>query len=175
MQIRSVNNAREKVRKVRNNAKEQYASAKKGKMREFAGERGAQMYVDVVKSYALEFAPMINYQEMDLWDETELMRSSVTFTPDPDKEVTEIEPEVQVVTVKGLHEFLTVEFPVKVPFEVSYRDTARGEVPQRALENWTPSFSQTDMVLMQLDNARRELGLYFKQPDSVRDSTDGGF
>jgi hypothetical protein len=173
MQIRAINEARSKVRTVRNNAQEQIASAQGGSQNARAQAGGRRVYLEVVKSYALELAPLVYEHNTELWTQTKLLEGAWTYQPsEEDKEVVGIEPETVGVTVKGLSEFLQTEFPVTARFEVRFRDTAKGDEPEVRQESWLPSFSQTDIVLLQLDEARKSLGLFLEGPDEVGVESD---
>jgi len=60
-------------------------------------------------------------------------------------------------------------------FEVTYRDSGSGSDTVTQQDSWLPSFSETDAVLVELDNARRKLGIYLEGPDEIdTDHSDYG-
>lgn len=175
MMIRSVNNAREKVREVRNTAREQYASAQGAGERSRAASRGAQVYLDVVKSYALEFAPLVAMDGLEMWDRTVLMEGEIEpdFAP-KHGEVVDVTPDKREFKIVGLRDLMKTDLPVTAEFEVTTRQKgARDETEVKTVE-WSPNVSQVDLVLIQLDKARSDLGLHFESPDSVRDRSEEG-
>lgn len=173
MQIRAINDARSKVRTVRNNAQEQIASAQGTSQNARAQSGGQRVYLEVVKSYALELAPLVAEHNQELWDETTLLAGEWTYQPsEEDKEIVGVEPESVGLQVDGLREFLQTEFPVTARFQVRYRDTAKGDEPELRQQSWLPSFSQTDVVVLQLDDARKSLGLFLEGPDEVGVESD---
>lgn len=177
MQIRAVNDARSKVRQVRNRAQEQIASAEP-RSRPRVQQGGQRVYLQVAKSYALELAPLIAEHDEELWAETALLNGEISYTRsggDDGKEIVGVEPDQYAVTIEGVEEWLATEFPLTAQFAVTYRDTAKGEEPVRRPQSWSPSFSQIDMVVLQLDNSRKDLGLFLEGPDEVPDESDEPF
>lgn len=172
MQIRAINQARSKVRTVRNNAQEQIASANSSQGGR-AERGGRRVYLEVVKAYALELAPLIAEHNQELWTQTPLMSGEWTYQPsDEDKEIIGIEPETASLTIEGLQEFLSREFPISARFDVRYRDTAKGDEPVPRIQRWQPAFSQVDLVVLQLDDARKDLGIYLEGPEEVGVESD---
>lgn len=173
MQIRAINEARSKVRTVRNNAQEQIASAQGTAQNSRAQSGGQRVYLEVVKSYALELAPLVAEHNRDLWENTTLLTGEWTYQPsEEDKEIVGIEPESVALQIDGLRNFLQTEFPVTAPFKVRFRDTAKGDEPVPRQQSWLPSFSQTDVVVLQLDDARKSLGLFLEGPDEIGVESD---
>jgi len=176
MQIRAINDARSKVRTVRNNAQEQIASAQGGSQNARAKAGGRRVYLEVVKSYALELAPLVAEYNHELWSDTTLIVGEWAYQPsEEDKEIVGIEPQTAGLEVNGLVEFLQTEFPVTAQFKVRFRDTAKGDDPKPRTQSWVPSFSQTDIVVLQLDDARKSLGLFLEGPDEHGGESDGNF
>lgn len=173
MQIRAINEARSKVRQVRNNAQEQIASAQNTSQNARAQSGGQRVYLEVVKSYALELAPLVHEHNGELWKQTTLLEGEWSYQPsEEDKAVVGIEPEMVALEISGLKEFLLTEFPVTARFQVGFRDTAKGDEPVTRRQSWLPSFSQTDAVVLELDNARKSLGLFLEGPDEVGVESD---
>ena len=174
MQIRAVNEARSKVRQVRNRAQEQIASA--GSRQSYAMSGGQRVYLQVVKSYALELAPLVAEHDEKLWQSKTLLSGEWTYRGrNEDKEIVDVHPEGVQLKINGLLEFLTTEFPAKAQFEVSFRDTAKGDAPETRVESWSPSFSQIDMIVLQLDQSRKSLGLFLEGLDEIPDESEEPF
>lgn len=172
MQIRAINQARSKVRTVRNRAQEQIASAQ-GQQAARAQSGGQRVYLEVAKAYALELAPLISEHNPELWESTRLLAGEWAYRPSiDDKEVLGISPESVSVEISGLKQFLKTEFPVTAVFQVRYRDTAKGDEPERRTQSWMPTFSEVDIVVLQLDEARKSLGLFLEGPEEVGVESD---
>jgi len=167
MQIRGINQARSKVRDVRNRAQEQIASANVSQ-RSRVARGGRTIYLQVVKSYALEFSPLIQTHDDDLWSKEKLLESKWFHSPpDSDKQVVDIDPEGRQVQITGLVEFLATEFPIKSSYTVTFEDSASGETADEFTSTWTPSFAEIDSILFRLDRSRTRLGLYLEGPNEI--------
>lgn len=178
LQIRSINEARSKARDVRNRAQEQIASATKSEAPR-ARHGGERVYLEVVKAYALELAPLIaaHNDGLDgLWSDSTLMAGTWRHTPQQDnREIMDVEPEAAGVEIDGIRGLIQTDFPVTSRFEVTYRDSGSGSDTVTQQDSWLPSFSETDAVLVELDNARRKLGIYLEGPDEIdTDHSDYG-
>jgi len=166
MQIREINNARSRVRSVRNSAHEQINSAHR-KKESTVREKGCRVYLEVVKSYAMELAPLIKNKTSELWDQKELFDVEIFHTPKRNKDVVDISPNPASATVTGIKGLLETEFPIRASFEVTYSDTAAGDRSMTEIGDYTPSFSEIDMVVMEIDRARQQFGLYLTGPDEI--------
>jgi len=166
MQIREINNARSRVRSVRNNAHEQINSAPP-QQSAAVRDRGCRVYLEVVKSYAMELAPLIRNKTPELWSEDELLDVEINHKPKRQKDVVDINPITASTTVTGIRGLLRTEFPIKARFDVEYSDSASGSQTYHEIGEWTPSFSEIDMIVMQIDQARQKLNLYLTGPDEI--------
>ena len=165
MQIRSINQARQKVRDVRNTAQEQIASASAATLSK-AERGGSQVYLQVVKAYALEFAPLVAQHDEKLWSEETILKGAWE-NPEPDTklEVLDVDPEAAAVEITGIAQFLSTQFPVSARYQVTLRDSGSGEKTVTRQSTWVPTFAEIDSVLLALDQSRSRLGLYLEGPD----------
>ncbi len=171
MQIREINNARSRVRSVRNNAQEQINSAPRQQASDVR-QRGARVYLEVVKSYAMELAPLIRDKTPHLWKEEQLLDVEIYHTPQHEKDVVDIRPTPASTTVVGIKGLLETEFPIRAAFDVTYADTASGEQTVPEMGEFTPSFSEIDMIVMEIDRARQKFNLYLTGPDEIGVESD---
>ncbi len=167
MQIRGINQAREKVRNVRNRAQEQIASADVSQ-RSRVARGGRRIYLEVVKSYALEFSPLIQNHDEDLWSEEKLLESRWTHSPpESDKKIVDIDPGGRKLEITGLVEFLATEFPIRSNYTVTFEDSASGQRTEKLTSTWVPTFGEIDSILFRIDRSRPRLGLYLEGPSEI--------
>jgi len=172
LQIRQINNARNKAREVRNRAQEQIASADGSELAR-ARHGGRQVYLQVVKSYALELAPLIAEHNQDLWNGETLVATERQHTASKKHaKVIDIQPEAVPIEVVGVKDLIMTEFPVRTTFEVTYRESGSREQAETQSSAWVPNFAETDAILVNLDNARKQLGIYLEGPDEVGVESD---
>jgi hypothetical protein len=174
LQIKSVNSARERVRTVRNTAHEQIASATPGS-KSAARSGGRRVYLEVVKSYALELAPLISEHKTELWENENLLTGEWSYdTAQEEKRVVEIEPGMVSIEVNGIHELLKTEFPVPARFELTLRDSVQDQT-KIVSESWQPSFSEIDEIVYELDCSRQSCNLYLESPDESGYKSDKAY
>lgn len=163
--IRELNDARKDVKRARNELNARILE------RPQDHQKAAVAYIEHVKTYAMELQGLIKEEDSKLWDEKELLHSTVSH-PNPSDAPTgaTIEHEISIEGIRGL---LQTEFPLSVEFDV-VRDPAH-ELPRTESVEVaaTPTFADGDQIVMELDQFRRSdaigLGLSAEPETGVDD------
>jgi hypothetical protein len=158
LEIRSLTETRQQVTRVRNKAKEQIVSDDVNTSE--TKTKGAEIYLDVVKAYAMELSPILRTHRPELWNETELITAVVPFdkdSVDDSKSILDYDPDSYRLTVTGINELLSTDFPVECSFEARTSDTVQVQTQTKEQE-YRPSFVDIDQIVLELDTAKHELG-----------------
>lgn len=158
LEIEAIHEARQDVMKVRNTASERLAAGD-------TQSESREMYVEVVKTLCIQLSPLLRQYKPELWDEALLIKDSWEApmqrieNATGRKAVVDVSPESQTFSVHGINQLVATEFPYTVELDVTTRDTTQGNVVKTAEDEWVPSISAMDNVVIAVDEARHELGL----------------
>lgn len=160
LELEQIHEARQDVMSVRNNASQQVASAHSSQMDE-AITNGRRVYLDVVKTLCLQLAPLIRQYQNELWEDTRLITGDAQLTGSEydGKKIKRHTPPQHTIAVDGMGQFLHANFPLDLEYEVITWDSATGDTAHTVTQSWHPTFDQIDNVVIEIDQARHELGL----------------